>query len=95
MMVAMPMPAPTHSVARPVARLRRSSSSSSVPRIMAPVAPSGWPIAIAPPLTFMRSCGTFITSMKRSTTEAKASFSSYRSMSEAFMPAMASAFSAA
>ncbi len=30
----------------------------------------------APPLTFILSCGTFITSMKRSTTEAKASFNS-------------------
>jgi hypothetical protein len=33
--------------------------------------------------------------MKRSTTEAKASLSSNRSMSEAFMPARASAFAAA
>ena len=40
-MVAMPMPPPTHSVARPRLRSRRSSSSMIVPRIIAPVAPSG------------------------------------------------------
>ena len=34
-----------------VERSRRSSSSSAVPRIIAPVAPSGWPMAIAPPFT--------------------------------------------
>ena len=28
-----------------------------MPRIIAPVAPSGWPIAIAPPLTLTLSCG--------------------------------------
>ena len=50
--VAMPMPPPMHSVTRPVARSRRSSSSSTVPISIAPVAPSGWPSAIAPPLTF-------------------------------------------
>jgi len=57
MIVAMPMPPPTHSVMRPRLSLRRSSSSSSVPSSIAPVAPSGWPSAIAPPLTFVRSCG--------------------------------------
>ncbi len=36
---------------------RRSSSSTAVPRIIAPVAPSGWPIAMAPPLTLTFSCG--------------------------------------
>src|SRR5262249_9983417 len=55
MMVAVPMPAPMHKVTRPVERSRRSSSSSNVPRIMAPVAPSGWPSAIAPPLTLTLS----------------------------------------
>ena len=39
-MVAVPMPAPMHSVTSPVLRSRRSSSSISVPRIIAPVAPS-------------------------------------------------------
>src|SRR5437764_994136 len=40
-----------------VLRLRRSSSSRTVPKIIAPVAPSGWPIAIAPPATLIFSCG--------------------------------------
>ena len=51
MIVAVPMPPPMQSVMSAVLLPVRSSSSSAVPRIMAPVAPSGWPIAIAPPLT--------------------------------------------
>src|SRR5215217_1691707 len=39
--VAVPIPAPMHSVTSAVLRLRRSSSSSTVPKIIAPVAPSG------------------------------------------------------
>src|SRR5664279_4839636 len=57
MIVAVPMPTPIQSVTSAVDRSRRSSSSSTVPRIMAPVAPSGWPMAMAPPLTFILSCG--------------------------------------
>ena len=51
------MPAPTQSVTSAVCLPVRSSSSSTVPRIMAPVAPSGWPMAMAPPfgLTFSGS----------------------------------------
>ena len=41
MMVAIPMPPPTHKVHNANFLSRRSSSSSAVPRIMAPVAPSG------------------------------------------------------
>src|SRR5689334_24337963 len=41
MMVAVPMPTPMQSVTSAVSLSRRSSSSSTVPRIMAPVAPSG------------------------------------------------------
>ena len=55
MMVAVPMPPPMQSVTSAVLLPVRSSSSSTVPRIMAPVAPSGWPMAIAPPLTFTLS----------------------------------------
>src|SRR5690348_3311245 len=51
MIVAVPIPAPMHKVISAVEALRRSSSSIAVPRIMAPVAPSGWPSAMAPPLT--------------------------------------------
>ena len=48
---------------------------------MAPVAPSGWPIAIAPPLTLSFSLGMPRSFWNFSTTEAKASLSSNRSMS--------------
>src|SRR5262249_22051126 len=73
MMVAVPMPAPMHSVTSAVSRLLRSSSSIAVPRIMAPVAPSGWPIAIAPPLTLTFLGSSLNACRKRSTTAAKAS----------------------
>src|SRR3954471_24465740 len=55
MIVAVPMPTPMHNVTSAVDRSRRSSSSNTVPRIMAPVAPSGWPMAMAPPLTLILS----------------------------------------
>jgi len=55
MIVAAPMPEPMHNVARPVSRSERSISSNNVPRIIAPVAPNGWPMAIEPPFTFTRS----------------------------------------
>src|SRR5882724_11543637 len=55
MIVAVPIPTPMHNVTSAVERLRRSSSSSTVPRIIAPVAPSGWPMAMAPPLTLILS----------------------------------------
>ena len=41
MIVAIPMPPPTQSAASPRFKSRASSSSRSVPRIIAPVAPSG------------------------------------------------------
>ena len=40
---------------QPVARSRRSSSSRMVPMSIAPVAPIGWPSAMAPPLTLTMS----------------------------------------
>src|SRR3979409_494154 len=51
MHMAMPMPPPMHSVARPFLASRFCISCSSVTRTRAPDAPTGWPIAIAPPLT--------------------------------------------
>ena len=54
---------------RRCARARRSS----VPRIMPPVAPSGWPMAIAPPLTLTFSMSRSMSLTKRSTTAANAS----------------------
>ena len=85
------MPPPTQRVARPRRRSRRWSSSIRVPRIIAPVAPSGWPIAIAPPLTLVISWSMPMSRMKRMATAAKASLISHRSMSPTSRPALASA----
>ena len=87
MIVAVPMPPPVHIVISAVVRSRRSSSSRAVWISMPPVAPIGWPRAIAPPLTL-----TFSGSRSRSRivfrgTAAKASLISHRSMSSTFMPA--------
>ena len=49
--MAMPMPPPMHSVARPFLASRLCISCSRVTRTRAPEAPIGWPSAIAPPLT--------------------------------------------
>src|SRR5581483_1262873 len=92
-MVAVPMPAPMQSVTSAVPRSRRSSSSSAVPRIMAPVAPSGCPMAMAPPLTLTLLSSRSKAWRKRSTTAAKASFTSIRSMSLSFIRARLSTFS--
>src|SRR5271154_2781938 len=90
MMVATPMPPPMHSVMSARRALRRSSSSTMVPAIIAPVAPSGCPIAMAPPLTLSFSSGMLRSFWNFSTTEAKASFSSNRSMSSIVRPARSS-----
>src|SRR5690606_34432356 len=52
------IPAAAHKETRPTPSPRASSSSSTVPTSIAPVAPSGWPMAIAPPATLTFSCGT-------------------------------------
>ena len=47
--IAMPMPPPIHSDATPYRALRAFSACTSVVRIRAPLAPIGWPRAMAPP----------------------------------------------
>src|SRR6266481_4013419 len=91
MHMAMPMPPPMHSVARPFLASRFCISCSSVTSTRAPDAPTGWPIAIAPPLTL-----TFEVSQPRSlltaqACAAKASFASIRSRSAMLQPAFFSA----
>src|SRR4051812_33493447 len=54
-MVATPCPTPMHIVARPKRAPRRRIPHSSGVKRRAPEQPSGWPSAIAPPLTFNRS----------------------------------------
>src|SRR4051812_22203314 len=49
---ATPMPPPMHSAARPFLVSRFCISCRSVTSTRAPDAPIGWPMAIAPPLTF-------------------------------------------
>src|SRR5690606_17807126 len=89
MMVAVPMPPPVHMVTRAVVASRRSSSSSAVPMSMAPVAPMGWPSAMAPPFTFTRSGSRPRSRMVFMGTAAKASLISHRSTSPVVMPALA------
>src|SRR2546426_11515234 len=51
---AIPKPPLMHSVARPRRAFRRSISCTRDVVIRAPVAPIGWPSAMAPPLTLVR-----------------------------------------
>ena len=60
-----------------------------------PLAPIGWPSAVAPPWTLIFSWGmprSFIANMA---TQANASLTSHRSTSPAFQPAFSSTFSIA
>ena len=59
----MPWPTPMHMVAAPRRPPRRRISCSSVVVILAPEQPSGWPIAIAPPLTLTVSGSSLSSSM--------------------------------
>jgi hypothetical protein len=51
----MPWPPPMQAEARPRFRPRRRSSSVSVSSSRVPLSPSGWPSAMAPPLTLTLS----------------------------------------
>src|SRR5262249_55500298 len=89
--MAMPMPPPMQSVAKPFLALRFCISCRSVTSTRAPDAPIGCPNAIAPPLTF-----TFDVSQPRSLLTAQAcaanaSFASTRSRSPTCQPAFFSA----
>ena len=50
-MIAMPCPPPIHAAARPYLFFLRFNSYNSVMTSRVPVAPSGWPSAMAPPFT--------------------------------------------
>src|ERR1043166_2210812 len=52
MTIAVPMPPPMQSAAIPYRSFFARSAYTSVVRIRAPLAPIGWPSAIAPPVTF-------------------------------------------
>ena len=68
-MTAIPCPPPIHIVARPYFPLRFLNSYKSFVIIIAPVAPTGWPNAIAPPLTF-----TFSQNLSKADTDETESF---------------------
>src|SRR5689334_4253433 len=95
MMMAGAMPPAAHIVTSPRLRLRRSSSSSTVPIRIEPVAPMGWPSAIEPPLTLTLSRSSLRSRMNFSATTANASLISNRSMSSSVRPALANTLRAA
>ena len=80
---------------RPTGRRTRAAGAARVPRIRPPEAPSGWPIAIAPPLVLTISGSMPQASTQASDCTANASLSSTAPTSAQPMPARASARSAA
>ena len=87
---ACPCPTPMHRVARPRRAPRRRSSCARVPTMRAPEQPSGWPSAIAPPLTFTRAGSNPSSRSTASDCAANASLSSTRSICSTAQPARAS-----
>src|SRR5262249_3132829 len=83
---AYPMPPPAHIVTSPYRDWPRRISCRIVVVSFAPVQPSGWPSAIAPPLTFSLSGSIGSSRRQASTWAANASFSSTRSMSSSERP---------
>src|SRR5260370_441176 len=86
-MVAIPCPAPMHMVARPKRALRSCMAWIKVVAMRAPLAPNGWPIAIAPPRILTFSGSSFKSLMTARVWAAKASLISIRSISSSLRPA--------
>ena len=86
MISASPWPPPPHSAAAPMPPPRRFSSSARCSTIRAPDMPTGWPSAIAPPLTLTFSSSTPSSRADAMPTAANASLISKRSMSATAMP---------
>src|SRR5690606_14832930 len=89
--VAMPWPPPMHCVASAYLPPVRLSSDAALPTMRAPVAPSGWPSAIAPPSRLILAGSRPRSRMQASDCEAKASLSSITSSAPASSPARSSA----
>ena len=89
--VAMPWPPPMHCVASAYLPPWRFSTAAALPVMRAPVAPSGWPSAIAPPSMLTVSGSRPRSWMHARAWLANASFSSTTSRSRAVMPARSSA----
>lgn len=90
MMVPVDRAPPAHIVINAVVWSVRSSSCSAVVISRLPVDPTGWPSAMAPPLTLTLAMSGSCTRAQDNTTEANASLISTRSMSPIFMPAFSS-----
>ena len=82
---------PTHIVTMPYFSLWRRSACTTVAARMAPVAPSGWPSAMAPPIGLTLALSSPSVLMTASDCAAKASFSSYQSICSFVSPAYFSA----
>jgi hypothetical protein len=91
MHMAMPMPPPMHKVARPFLASRFCISCNSVTSTRAPDAPTGWPIAMAPPLTLTLDVSQPRSLLTAQACAAKASLASIRSRSPMPQPAFLSA----
>src|SRR6185503_13191523 len=89
---AAPWPPPMHIVTTALRPPRRRSSCSAVAVSLAPVQPSGWPSAIAPPCTLSLSSGMPSSRWQYTDWLANASLSSNRSISEILSPVLASSF---
>ena len=85
--VAIPCPAPMHMVARPNLAPLSIIVWISVVEMRAPLAPSGWPMAMAPPRTLTLFMSAFNNLMTLNVCAAKASLISIRSMSASLRPA--------
>src|SRR3954471_23520902 len=90
--IAIPIPPPMHSAATPYRFRRAFNAYSSVVSTRAPLAPIGWPSAIAPPLTLIFSGPISSSRATASDCAANASFSSNRSTSPIARPARSTTF---
>ena len=86
------MPPPTQRVAKPNVAFLLIISKSKVIKIRAPLAPIGWPMAIAPPLTLTFSRSQPMSRFTVTAWAAKASLASIRSRSLTVSPAFSRAF---
>src|SRR6185369_3443590 len=84
---AAPCPMPTHMVTMPYLRFLRRRACTTVADRIAPVAPSGWPSAIAPPMGLTLLASRPSVSMTASDCAANASLSSIQSRSSCLSPA--------
>src|SRR6185437_1006764 len=95
MILTFAWPPPSHIVTIPYRPPVRASEWASVVSSRAPVAPSGWPSAIAPPQTLTRVRSAPVSRCQASTTGANASLISMRSSWPRVIPARRSAWAVA